>query len=138
MTTSHTLKKDGTIDGRTFNGGKRPGAGRPFTKERQLAESYALQKVLVKEQRNGQIRTVRKERLLVVMDQLFKIAMTGSGNQRIRAISLYLDYAIGKPERSDCGEGRSKRESRRTAVVDPKVREILEEVFRDESIKPLK
>lgn len=90
------------------HGGYRPGAGRPrgsqsrktIEKElrRKATHELLLEHVLYKEKvsyldKNGNVRTKRRVRLLLILDALFARAMTGD----IQAISVYLDRTIGKP-----------------------------------------
>lgn len=89
---NHRLTKAGKLDGRTFNGGARKGAGRPISKERQAWIDFALETIVVKEFRHGQIRRVKKMRLEVIMEKLFHLAIEGN----VRAIHVYLDRTEGK------------------------------------------
>lgn len=91
----------GRIDRRKFNGGVRPGAGRPRSLKRQAQDTYMLnfmmEKILVREFRHGQIRWVKKTRLQIQMEALYKKAVEGKGN--VRAIHMFLDRALGKAVR---------------------------------------
>lgn len=91
----------GRIDRRKFNGGARPGAGRPRSLKRQQQDAFMLnfmmEKILVREFRHGQMRWVKETRLQVQMDALYKKAVGGKGN--VRAIRMFLDLALGKAEK---------------------------------------
>lgn len=96
----HRLTKSGKLDRRMFNGGARPGAGRPRSQIHPIVLEYALEEVVVKEFRHGQMRRVKKPRIIVVLEKLHEIGMRGGkdGNGDVKALCLWLDYAIGKPE----------------------------------------
>ena len=84
-------------DRRKFNGGARRGAGRPRSAHRQMMDAFMMEKILVREFRHGQIRWVKKTRLQIQMEALYKKAVGGKGN--VRAIHMFLDLALGKAER---------------------------------------
>ncbi len=95
----HRLTKSGKIDGRIFNGGARKGAGRPLSPYRQAFLKFALEKVVVKEIRHGQVRRVKKTRLQLSLEMLFRAGTEGEGN--VKAINMWLDRALGKPDRGE-------------------------------------
>ena len=68
----------GRFDRRAFNGGRRAGAGRPLSPERQAAVDFALEEVVVKERRYGQVRLVKKTRMRVITDTLYSLAKQGN------------------------------------------------------------
>jgi hypothetical protein len=80
-----------------FNGGARKGAGRPLSPSRILWLSFALEEIVVKQRSHGQVRLVKKSRLILALEKLFEIGMRGDGD--VRALSKWLDHTIGKPER---------------------------------------
>lgn len=116
----HRFTKTGRIDGRVFNGGARKGAGRPRAEINPICLNFALEEIVVREFRHGQIRRVKKTRLIAAFEKLFEIGMRGGkdGNGDVKAISLWLDYAVGKPERVRIH--RNTRDFRRDRYYSPK------------------
>jgi len=89
------------------HGGYRPGAGRPKgAKNRETVETeqrrdalqhYIIEHALLKEKityfdKHGNLKTKKRERVLLILDMLFQEAMKGN----LPAIKLYLDRALGK------------------------------------------
>lgn len=108
-------------DGRRFNGGPRRGAGRPRSKARLMMDASALGKVVVREFRHGQIRWVKKTRLELQLDALFKKGVEGDGN--LRALNKYLDLALGKPETPK--REKPEKERRDTFILQQQIRHRL-------------
>ena len=95
--------KSGKIDKRWSNGGARIGAGRPLSQDRIFAIEHALEKIVVKERRYGQVRRVKKPRIIVVLDKLYNLGMgnpTYDNRTQIKALKIFLDLALGKPVRN--------------------------------------
>ena len=61
------------VGGRIYNGGARKGAGRPRIPINPEVLDYAWEKVPVRELRDGQIRYVKKPRVIIALDALFHI-----------------------------------------------------------------
>lgn len=91
------------------NGGKREGSGRKTSKA--LAEARGLKieadahytgsvEVKVTDPRTGRSKNMKKKRLLIVLDQLFKAAAEGDTD----AANKWLDRALGKPAQPIIGD----------------------------------
>ena len=124
---NHRLIKSGRIDGRAFNGGARKGAGRPISVLDRYYIKFALEKVVVREFRHGQIRRVKKTRLQVAMDKLFKMSMEGN----LKAIRVFLDRTMGKP-----GIDRSERRERVKDHSRYEFEQLLEFAYGNPSTRP--
>ncbi|MFA6177496.1 MAG: hypothetical protein WC694_01215 [Candidatus Paceibacterota bacterium] len=79
-------------DGRRKNGGARAGAGRPYKEQRRFMNEFFLKEIVVKEQRHGQVRRVKKKIGIIVLDSLRKQAIQGD----VRSARMYFDLTMGK------------------------------------------
>lgn len=116
MTWAQTLGKQRKhSDGRRHNGGARRGAGRPISSaHRKILDEHLMQEVIVMEFRHGQMRRVKKYKIVAVLDKLFDQALK---YHDVRAAHLYLDLTLGKATVSG-GRPRYRRKTVIKAVAE--------------------
>lgn len=111
MTWAQTFGKYGKHpDGRRNNGGARRGAGRPISSaHRKILDEHLMQEIVVMEFRHGQMRRVKKYKIIAILDTLYNRAIK---YRDVRAANLYLDLALGKAT----VEGVRPRYRRKTVI----------------------
>ena len=80
-------------DGRKNNGGARKGAGRPLGPVNKAFVDYMAEEIVVKEFSHGQVRRVKKQRQIALLNQL---AIMGIRDKNIKAIKTFFDIVRGK------------------------------------------
>lgn len=104
--------KKSTYEKKGGNGGARPGAGRKTSEENLVArgikkwvDEHAVEKmaVQIKDPQTGKVRTIKKTRLMIALEKLYRIGVEGEGNAE--AIDKWLNRILGKAVQPLGGNG---------------------------------
>ncbi|MES2059688.1 MAG: hypothetical protein V4438_01520 [Patescibacteria group bacterium] len=123
---SEKQKKETGVDRRVFNGGPREGAGRPISISKKNARSFLVEQIVVKQQKDGQVRDVKKTRETLLFEMLFKL---GYQHGDVRAIDRLFYYADRRSKEIDEKNSRFVEANKGSTEWNDKVYKALDKAY---------